>query len=273
MKSIKNTTLWFDLVNIPVRMYKATDDHDIHFHRYHAASMSPIRQQWIAEGQVDKKGNPLVVTYADIIDGIEVDGQIVTVSKDEKRSLEEEADQGIQVLKFVPADDVDPILFEDSYYLEPNGHADGYVLLRQVLFESGRMAEVRFFYRSKEHRGVIRVVGDALVVHTMRWADEVRSTAELKLPAWTLPDPKKIKMAHLLVEANLGEFQVDEHTDGYTERLGEFISAKANDTEFAAAPESDHGTEDVSDLLAQLEASIAKRAKKTTRKTTKKESK
>jgi DNA end-binding protein Ku len=266
MKSIKNTYLHWGPANVPVRMYKATDDHDIHFHRYHKATLAPIRQLNIAEGQFADDGQPLVVAYADVIDGIEVDGKLVTVSTDEKKSLEEEVDNGIEVLQAVQAGDIDPILFEDTYFLDANkGGGEGYALLRQVLSESNRMFVVRFAYRTKVHQGVVRVLGDALVIHTMRWADEIRSTDELNLPAaLDQSNPKTVKMvklAHQLVDAMVEEFNIEDHVDGYTQRLGDFINAKANDTEYVATPGEVEPTEDVSDLLAQLEASVAKKAK------------
>jgi DNA end-binding protein Ku len=244
-------------------MYKATDDHDIHFHRYHAATLSPIRQQLIAEGQTDSEGNPLVVKYQDVIDGIEVDGKLVTVSNDEKKSLEDEVDNGIEVLQFVQAGEVDPILFEDTYFLEPKkGGAKGYALLHRTLTESNRIGIVQFAYRTKVHLGALRVIGDSLVIHTMRWADEVRSTDELNIPINVALDPEEVKMAHALVDSMMGEFNISDFADGYTQRLDDLIQSKANDTEYVATPGEVEVTEDVSDLLALLKASVAKKGKK-----------
>jgi len=196
------------------------------------------------------------VAYADIVSGMEVDGNLVIITADERESLKEEQGEGIELLQFANADEVDPIMYEGTYYLEPEGNGDGYALLRQVLIDSGRIGIVRYAMRQKTHLGVLRVLGNVLVVHTIMWPDEVRPTTELKVPTAAVP-AKALKMAHLIVDSMTEEFNPEDYKDEYQIRLQELVDAKADNAPFVTkAKDLDDDAIDDDDLIARLEATI-----------------
>ena len=256
MRSIKKGPIRFGLVGVGVRMYTATESHDIEFHTHHAGCLGAIRQLRKCETCGE------IVEYHDIVSGREVNGRLVTVTKDEQTALEEEAGSGFEVLEFVHRSEIDPIMFEATYYLEPEdpkskANVEGYALLRTVLAESDRVGIVEFTYRQRTRTGVLRVLGDnTLAIHTMRWIDEVRPTDELKgVHEKVELNPKFVKTAHAVLESMLGEFEPEQYVDTYRDRLSALLDAKAADAPYVAAP-AEQATEDVSDLLAALEASI-----------------
>lgn len=255
MRAVKRSSLAFGLVNIPVRLYKATETHDIGFHQYHggpSGCLGGIGQKRVCKSCLAD------VDYGDIVKGIEHNDKLVFITPDELKSLDDEQGSQIDVLQFVQQDEIDPILWEQPYFVEPDGSAEGYALLRRVLAESDRVAVVRFALRTKTHLGILRVFGNVLTIHTMMWGDEVRNAGELNIPDVAIPlKPQAVKMAHQLVESMLGVFNPDEYRDSYTERLGDLIEAKAADAEFVTTPHQlDADEDEVSDLMAQLEASI-----------------
>jgi DNA end-binding protein Ku len=252
MRAVKKASLGFGLVNVPVRMYLATESHDVGFHQHHQGCNGAIGMARTCKDCGE------VVPYADIVSGIKRDGKLVTLTKDELAGLEDERGAQIEVLQFCQAGEIDPILFdENTYYLEANGgDPKGYPLLRQALLESNLVGVVRYVMRTRQHLGILRVIGNVMVIHPMHWPDEVRSTGELKIPDKVDLDPKAVKLAHMLVESLLVErFDPEQFTDTYTARVDELIDVKAAGAPVVASAE-DTGTEDVSDLLAALEKSI-----------------
>ena len=148
MRAVKKASLGFGLVNVPVRMYLATESHDVGFHQHHQGCDGAI-------GMVRTcKQCGEVVPYADIVSGIERDGKLVTLSKDELAGLEDERGAQIEVLQFCQAGEIDPIMFdENTYYCEPDGgDPKGYPLLSQVLVESDLVGVVRYVMRTRQHR-------------------------------------------------------------------------------------------------------------------------
>jgi DNA end-binding protein Ku len=255
VRSMKKTSLYFGLVNIPVRFYKATENGDIGFHQHHGPKcMGRI-------GYVKTcKDCGHVVDHADIVKGIEVDGNVVVVTDDEMSSLAEEAGPEVEVIQFAEADEIDPLAFENGYYLEPDGNQDGYALLREVLRTTERSAIVKFTLRGdKLHLGTLRVKGEYLVIHSMRWPNEVRDPSTLKVDPKVVIKPKELKMAHLLVESMLEPFQPEQFVDAYTGRLEELIETKAAGKKPKPKVVELDDTEDVTDILAALEASVARR--------------
>jgi DNA end-binding protein Ku len=257
MRSVKTTKLAFGLISVDVKMYVATQDHDAHFHQHHADCLGGPQAGAITVPKVCKDCGE-VVALGDIVKGITVDDRLVTVDKQELDALDEEQNPNIEVLEFVHADEVDPILIEGTYYLDAGKGAEkGYALLRQVLGESDRVGAVRFTMRQKTRMGVLRVYGDVLAIHTLLWHDKVRATDEL-LGARKTVDllPKEIKLMHAVVDSMLGDWQPEQYADDYTSRLNEFIATKAEGGEFVPVARKS-AEEDVADLLAQLEATLA----------------
>lgn len=282
MKTVKKAGLGFGLVNVAVKMYAATESHDVKFHNHHGGPgvtcHGPVGQQNVC------KDCGAVVAYADIVKGVDHDGQTVIVTPDDLATLDCDAGSGIDVTEFVDADQIDPILYESTYFLGADkGSEQGYALLHRVLVDTGRVGIVRFTMRQRQHLGVLRVHDGAatgpdgpesvLAIHTIRWADEVRSAAELAGVTQVDLPPKMVAMAKMLVESMAGVWDVSAYTDTRSQRLGELVEAKAAGGDFVANVHDETPT-DVSDLLAMLEQSVAakvatkvaaKRAKKPAR--------
>jgi DNA end-binding protein Ku len=252
MRSMWSGHLGFGLVQVPVKLFKASESHDIGFHQHHGPE---------CHGRIQMlrscKDCGAVVDYGDLMKGIEVEGTTVILTGDELADLADEQGKQIEITKFVDATEIDPIMYENSYYIgAPNGER-AYALLREAMSESGLLAIARVMLRSKTQRCAIRVVDDHLVLHTLLWPDELREADVPGLDGKV--KPAELKAARMLVESMVGAFDQDEDRDEYTERLRELIDAKASDQEFithAAPEEADLG--EVEDLLAQLEASVAR---------------
>src|SRR6201997_253075 len=263
MRSIWKGSIAFGLVNVPVKVYSATEDHDIKFHQVHAKDNGRIRYQRVCE--IDGE----VVEYRDIARAFQSDdGQMVVITDDDIATLPEERSREIEVLEFVPASEVDPMLFDRSYFLEPDSKSSkSYVLLAKTLAETDRMAIVHFTLRNKTRLAALRVKDfgkrDVMVVHTLLWPDEIRDPDFPVLDKEVDIKPAELKMAGQVVESMSDDFHPEQFRDTYQEQLHELIEAKLEGGEEFPAEEQPAEldvTEDVSDLLAKLEASVRKRS-------------
>jgi DNA end-binding protein Ku len=263
MRSIWKGSIAFGLVNVPVKVYSATQDHDIKFHQVHAKDNGRIRYQRVCE----LDGG--VVEYRDIARAYESDdGQMVVITDDDIATLPEERSREIEVLEFVPSSEVDPMMFDRSYFLEPDSKSSkSYVLLAKTLAETDRMAIVHFTLRNKTRLAALRVKDfgkrDVMVVHTLLWPDEIRDPDFPVLDKKVEIKPAELKMAGQVVESMAEDFNPDRYRDTYQEQLQELIDAKLEGGEAFTTDEQPREldeTEDVSDLLAKLEASVKARS-------------
>ncbi|MDD4867704.1 MAG: Ku protein [Mycobacterium sp.] len=263
MRSIWKGSIAFGLVNVPVKVYSATQDHDIKFHQVHAKDNGRIRYKRVCEicGEV--------VDYGDLARAYESgDGQMVIITDDDISTLREERSREIEVLEFVPADEVDPMLFDRSYFLEPDSKSSkSYVLLAKTLAQADRMAIVHFTLRNKTRLAALRVKDfgkrDVMVIHTLLWPDEIRDPDFPVLDKEVEIRPAELKMAGQVVESMAEDFNPDRYHDTYQEQLQELVDAKLEGGEAFTAeeqPKEPGETEDVSDLLAKLEASVKARS-------------
>ena len=263
MRSIWKGSIAFGLVNVPVKVYSATQDHDIKFHQVHAKDNGRIRYKRVCEvcGEV--------VEYGDLARAYESDdGQMVVITDDDIATLPEERSREIEVLEFVPASEVDPMMFDRSYFLEPDSKSSkSYVLLAKTLAETDRMAIVHFTLRNKTRLAALRVKDfgkrDVMVVHTLLWPDEIRDPDFPVLDQKVEIKPAELKMAGQVVESMAEEFNPDRYRDTYQEQLQELVDAKLEGGEAFTTeekPKELDETEDVSDLLAKLEASVKARS-------------
>jgi DNA end-binding protein Ku len=263
MRSIWKGSLSFGLVNVPVKVYSATEDHDVKFHQVHAKDNGRIRYKRVCEicGEV--------VEYRDIARAYESDdGQTVIITDEDLSTLPEERSREIEVMEFVPASELDPIMYDRSYYLEPDSKSTkSYVLLAKTLASTDRVAIVHFALRNKTRLAALRVKDfskrDVMVIHTLLWPDEIRDPDFPSLDTKVDVKPAELKMAEQVVESMAADFNPDQFRDDYQEQLHELVQAKleggeAFPTEEQSPKELD-ATEDVSDLLAKLEASVRKR--------------
>lgn len=250
MRSIWKGSVSFGLVNVPIKLYGATEEHDQVCHQVHAADGGRIRYKRVCE----ECGEP--VEYGDIAKAYEYGAQEVVLTADDLATLPSEQDRVIEVLEFVPAGSLDPLLYEKPYFLGPEKGADkAYTLLARTLGHVDRVALVKFAMRGKTRLAALTVLPKegVMVAHTLRWPDEVRHASEIKVKDVEIK-PRELELAETLVESMANEFNPDRYHDAYQEELRELVAAKAEGEELPeAAPKA---TEEVSDLLAALEASI-----------------
>lgn len=258
MRSMANANISFGLVSVPVKMFAATESHDVKFHQYH-------EHEGEAPGRIKQlrtcEDCGAVVEYGEIAKGVERGDDVIIVTADELSGIEVESGKDFDVLLFCDSDQVDPIVFGSPYYLEPNAKQaktalEAYAVLRTVLEESGLVAIVQYTMRGKTHLGVLRVVGKVITLQNIVWHDELRQPEFSSLDRDIAVKPELLKLAGQLVESMTGEFKAEEYTDEYTERVRELVEAKAAGREIEH--EEPEAVEEVSDLLAALERSIAK---------------
>ena len=263
MRSIWKGSVSFGLVNVPVKVYSATEDNDIKFHQVHEKDNGRIRYKRVCEicGEV--------VEFKDIARSFESDdGETVIITDDDISTLPEERSREIEVLEFVPADQLDPMLYDKSYFLEPDSKSSkSYVLLAKTLAETDRIAIVHFTLRNKTRLAALRVKDfskrDVMMIHTLLWPDEIRDPDFPVLDKEIEIKPAELKMAGQVVESMTDDFQPEQFRDTYREEMLELIQAKIEGGEAFTAEEQEPAdldeTEDVSDLLAKLEASVQAR--------------
>ena len=262
MRSIWKGSLSFGLVNVPVKVYSATEDHDVKFHQVHAKDNGRIRYQRVCE--IDGE----VVEYRDIARAYESDdGRMVVITDDDIATLPEERNREIEVLEFVPASDIDPLMYDRSYYFEPDSKSTkSYVLLAKTLEQTDRVAIVHFALRNKTRLAALRVKDfskrPVMVIHTLLWPDEIRDPDFPVLDKKVEIKPAELKMADQVVDSMADDFQPERYRDTYQEELRELVEAKLEGEEAFTTeeqPKELEPTEDVSDLLAKLEASVKRR--------------
>jgi DNA end-binding protein Ku len=254
MRSIWKGSVAFGLVNVPVKVYSATEERDIRFHQVHEADGGRIRYKRVCE--LDGK----TVEFADIAKAYEAeDGRTVILTDDDFAQLPVNSSREIEVSSFVPADQIDPLLFDKSYYLEPaSTSTKAYVLLCRTLEQTDRIAIVNFALRQKTRLAALRVRDDVLVIQTLLWPDEVRAAEFPSLDEDVTIKPAELKMAGMLVDSFAGDFQPEDYTDEYRVELEQLIVAKLEGGEAFPAPEAKEEGEDaeVVDLLAALQRSV-----------------
>ncbi|MCR6690029.1 Ku protein [Cellulomonas sp.] len=259
MRAIWKGAVAFGLVNVPVRLYAATGEHEVTLHQVHAADGGRIRYRKVCS--VD--GEP--VTMDEIAKGYETaDGELVVLTDDDFKRLPLATEREIEVLEFVPAEQVDPILLGKTYYLEPDKTAaKPYALLRGALEEADRMAVVKVALRQRESMAVLRVRGKVICLQTLLWPDEVRAADFPILDADVTVKPAELAMASSLVDSLAADFDPSQFEDRYDAALTELIEAKVSsgDTQSLPQPPAQDGGGgggEVVDLLAALQRSVEK---------------
>lgn len=255
MRAIWKGSITFGLVNVPVSLYSATESHDVRLHQVHDADGGRIRYQRKCEVCSE------VVPY-EHIDKAYADGEsTVVLTQEDLESLPAERSREIDVLQFVPSEQIDPLMFEGAYYLAPNSASPkAYVLLRRTLQETDRTALVTFALRQKSRLGALRVKDDVLVLQTMLWPDEVREASFPSLEEDVSISEKELKMSAALVAGFESDFDPQEYSDDYQTQLRTLIEAKieqgdALDTEATFGARSEEPAE-VLDLMEALRRSV-----------------
>jgi DNA end-binding protein Ku len=255
-RSIGSGAISFGLVSIPVKLFLATSSETPSFHLLHAPCGSRIRQQRFCP-VCDK-----VVEREELIRGYEfAKDQYVKVTDEELKGLEGEASQAIEISEFVPLAQVDPIYFEKSYYLGPEkGGEKAYRLLTDTMAQVGKVALAKFVLRGKENLVIIRPMGGGLMMHTMYFANEVRSFDEIPKAETAKITPAETNLAvRLIDELSSDKFEPEKYQDEYSKRVLDLINEKAEGKEIAITPpQAPRGQ--VIDLMAALQESLGKKA-------------
>jgi DNA end-binding protein Ku len=252
MRSIWKGAVSFGLVSIGVKLYSATEDHDIRFNQVHAADGGRIRYKRVCSIDGEE------VEYADIAKGYELpDGNVVILTDEDFDELPLSSRREIEVVEFVDQDEIDPIHFEKTYYLEPDGPATRpYVLLRDALENAGQVAITKIAIRQRESLAALRVRDGVLVLHTMRWPDEIRTPDFGFLDEDISVRPQELQMAEALIASMRGEFDPSEFTDDYRDAMEQLLEAKASGGEVAQVPEPEDAGAAVVDLMSALRRSV-----------------
>ena len=258
MRAMWTGAITFGLVTVPVKMYTATEDHDVSFCQVHRADGGRIK--YLRECQECHHE----VEYANISKGFETaDGRMLVIEPEDLDELQGPALKEIRVGEFVPADQIDPLLIDKAYYLGPDKTGSrGYALLRQILESTDLIAVVKVAIRQRESLAVLRVLRRSLVLQTLLWPDEVRSTDEIAGLAAVIDadesDPT-LSAAKTLIGTMVREFEPDRYTDEYTAKVHGLIEKLAA----GGAPRVPSPRKVVDDmsadlaLIAALEASVA----------------
>lgn len=258
MRAIWKGSISFGLVDVPVKLYSATEEHDVSLHQVHDADGGRIRYERRCEicGEV--------VSYEHIDRAYDDGNQTVVLTDEDLRSLPAERSREIEVVEFVPSEQLDPLLFDRGYYLEPDSRSPkAYVLLRQVLAESEHTAIARFTLRQRTRLAAVRVAGDVLLVQTLRWSDEIRQPEFASLDEEPRISDRELELARTVVSEMTTDFDPTEFHDDYQEELQALIEARlqqgdALDTA-ATFGEEEEGVAEVIDLMEALQRSVEQR--------------
>ncbi|HEX8933954.1 MAG TPA: Ku protein [Pseudonocardiaceae bacterium] len=260
MRAIWKGALAFGMVSIPVRLYSATEDRDVSFHQVHEEDAGRVRYRRVCE-VCDEE-----VAYADLAKGYELpSGETVLLTDEDFANLPLPTTKVVELVAFVPADQVDPLALARGYYLEPEASGrKPYELLRAALERTQRVGLAKIAVRSKESLAVLRPRGEVLALQTMVWPDEVRKAQFDVLDREVAVNDAEERMADTLIEAMSGDFAPEQYSDGYREALLSVIEAKTAGAEItprAAPAEPAPSVDLITALQASVEAAKAARGK------------
>lgn len=250
-------TIWsgaisFGLVTVPIHVASATENHSIQFHMYHLEDMGRVRTRKVCELE-DRE-----VAQSEIGKGYEyAKDQIVPISDEELRELPLPTAKAIEIQAFVPLESIDPIQIAEGYYLVPDGQvaAKPYKLLRQALGRSSKVAIAKYAWSGRERLGLLRVREDAIVLHAMRWPDEVRDPAAVDPPHEQVSDEEIDRALALMESMSRDDLDGPGFEDTYTDALAKVIEAKREDRELPEVLEPERPAQ-VLDLMAALNESV-----------------
>jgi len=259
MRAIWKGAVTFGLVNVPVKLYSATEDHDVPLHQVHDADGGRIRYKRVCE--VDGE----VVPYEHIDRAYDDGERTVVLTKKDLADLPAERDREISVVEFVPSEQIDPIMLDRTYYLEPDSKSTkAYVLLRRTLEETDRTAIVKFALRQRTRLAALRVREEVLVLQTLLWADEIREAAFPSLDEPAKISEKELTMSAQLVSSFEADFTPEDYEDEYQVQLRKLVEAKLESGEsvdtaatFGEAAEEEGEGAEVVDLMEALKRSVA----------------
>lgn len=221
-RAIWKGTLQVGAAGVPVKLYSAVEDRDVHFHILQNQTRSRVKQHMVApESEAE-------IAPAEIRKGYEVEsGTFVLLKEDELDRLKAKESHEIKATRFVAPAEINPEWYERPYYLAPDASEANYFALAAALRKANAYGIVRWTMRGRRHIGAIAVEGPYLVLFKLRYAEEVLPANELPSPGGRALDPKELRMAEELISALAGDFEPEEFRDTYRDRLSKFIEAKA----------------------------------------------
>jgi DNA end-binding protein Ku len=251
MRSIWTGTVSFGLVNIPVRLYVASEERGLDLDMLHKKDLSPVRYVRVC------KADGREVPYEEIVKGYQYrKGDYVVLTEDELKKASVQKTYSVDIVRFVDETEIDTIYFEKPYYLEPDKGAEkAYALLREALRRAKKVGVARFVLRNREHLGVVKPEGRVIVLNTLRYKAAIRDAEDLKLPASEAAKGKELDMALQLIDQLTEPFKPEEFKDTYVEDLKRLIDEKVKGRPLTAAGEAPAPTA-VPDLMAALKASL-----------------
>jgi DNA end-binding protein Ku len=238
------------MVNVPVKLYSATESKTVHFHEVHRKDGARIEHRRICPKE-DKE-----VPFKEIVKGYEVaEDEYVVLSKEEVKAAAGDRGKVIHLREFVCAEEVDPVFYEKTYYVGARDDTDAFRLLHAALRKTNRAGIGRFSFHDREYLVAVRAGDDVLVLHTLRFHDELVHGEELEIDKAQAPSSKEVKMAGQLVNTLAEDFKPSAYQDTYRDAVLELIKrkAKGEEIDLVAQEEPEQGE----DLAAALEASLA----------------
>jgi DNA end-binding protein Ku len=254
-RSIWSGAISFGLVTIPVNVVPATEDHSVRFHQYHLQDMGRVRVRKYCEVE-DREVPP-----EEIGRGYELSrDQVVPVLEEELRELPLPTAKAIEIAAFVPAGSVDPLRIGEGYYLQASGTvaAKPYALLRKALERTSKVAVAKFAWHGRERLGLLRIRDEAIVLHAMRWPDEIRDPRELAPQQVRLSEDEITEAEHLIERMTREDLEGPDFVDHYTEALEQVIEAKREGHAPPEMPAAEAEPGQVLDLMSALQASVAR---------------
>jgi DNA end-binding protein Ku len=251
VRAIWKGAVSFGLVNVPVKLYSATEDRDVSFHQVHSDDGGRVRYKRFCQVCGEE------VPYSDIAKGYEMDGgDVVVLTDSDLADLPLPTAKTVELLAFVPAEQVDPVSYSRSYYLEPDkAGVKPYALLRDALLEAGRVGLVKVAIRNRESLAVLRPREDVLVMQTMVWPDEVRPAEFESLSDGVKASKAERDVARTLIDTMAEDYDPSQYHDEYRQALEEVVHAKATGGQ-VRKPEEPEQQAPVVDLVAALRASV-----------------
>jgi DNA end-binding protein Ku len=257
-RAIWSGSISFGLLNVPVKLYSAVSKQTIRFRELREGDGSRVRHKRVAEEDGEE------VPYEKIVKGYEISpDQYVVMTREELEELDPKKTRAIEIKDFVDLDEIDPIYFEQPYYLGPDKGAEkAYALLTKAMRDEGKVAIARFVLRNKEHLAAIRPMGDVLTLTTMRFADEVVPADQLDEVTPQDADGRKldkreVEMAKQLIDSLASDFEAEKYKDEYREELLSLIERKAQGESIVTQPSEEPKPTKAPDLMAALEESLA----------------
>ncbi|TDO83083.1 DNA end-binding protein Ku [Flavobacterium chryseum] len=254
MRSIWTGSISFGLINIPIKMFSAVQESSLDMDMLDASDHSNIKFKRVNE----KSGKE--VTFSEIVKGYRIDDKYVIVEDEDFEAADAIKTKTIDIQSFAYEKEIESIYYEQPYYLEPDkGAMNAYGLLRDALEATGKVGVTSFVLRNKESLAILKPYKNVILLNRIRFEQEIRDTAELKVPAISKKKTKEMDMANKLVEQLTEKFDISSYKDEYTDKLLKIIKSKAKGKKQTKTPKLEVVHKQSDDLLSMLKASLEKK--------------